>query len=118
MLLFFKDSAIIFPSFEDLSISLLSKTSLILEKVIHKQLTEYFKTNNLFHRNQHGYLKGRSCLSALISVYDKWVRAQNTKQMTEVMGLDLTAAFDLVDSKILVKKLKLYGAYEIVGHHM
>ena len=93
-------------------ISLLSKTSLILEKVIHKQLTEYFKTNNLFHRNQHGYLKGRSCLSALISVYDKWVRAQNTKQMTGVMGLDLTAAFDLVDSKILVKKLKLYGAGE------
>ena len=93
-------------------ISLLSKTSLILEKAIHRQLTVFFTKNKLFHNNQHGYLKGRSCLSALISIYDKWVRAQNTKQITGVLCMDLTSAFDLVDRDILVKKLKLYGAGE------
>ena len=91
-------------------ISLLSKLSLVYEKIIHGQISKHFIKNNLFHHNQHGYLKNRSCMTALLTVYDKWVRAVNEKKLVGVLCMDLTAAFDLVDRDILVEKLRAYGA--------
>lgn len=91
-------------------ISLLSKLSLVFEKIIHEQISNYFTNNNLFHQNQHGYLKNRSCMTALLTIYDKWVRSVNEKKLVGVLCMDMTAAFDLVDRDILVEKLKAYGA--------
>ena len=91
-------------------ISLLSKLSLVLEKIIHEQISNYFTTNNLFHQNQHGYLKNRSCMTALLTIYDKWARSVNEKKLVGVLCMDLTAAFDLVSKEILVEKLRAYGA--------
>ena len=90
-------------------IALLPRLSLVFEKVIHEQISNYFVSNKLFHQNQHGYLKNRSCMTALLTIYDKWARAVNEKQLVGVLCMDLTAAFDLVDRDILVKKLKGYG---------
>ena len=91
-------------------IALLSRISLICEKVIHEQISNYFTENNIFHQNQHGYIKNKSCMTALLTIYDKWARAINEKKLVGVLCMDLTAAFDLVDKDILVEKLKLYGA--------
>ena len=91
-------------------IALLSKLSLVYEKIIHEQINNHFEENNLFHQNQHGYLKNRSCMTALLTIYDKWARAVNEKKIVGVLCMDLTAAFDLVDKEILVKKLGSYGA--------
>ena len=91
-------------------ISLLSKLSLVFEKIIHEQISSYFTSNNLFHNNQHGYLKNRSCMTALLTIYDKWVRSVNEKKLVGVLCMDLTAAFDLVDKDILVEKMRTYGA--------
>ena len=91
-------------------ISLLSKLSLVYEKIIHEQISNYFTINNLFHQNQHGYLKNRSCMTALLTIYDKWVRSINDKKLVGVLCMDLTAAFDLVSKDTLVEKLKAYGA--------
>ena len=42
-------------------------------------------------------------------MYDKWVRAAHHGQVTGVVLLDLSAALDLVDHRLLVEKLKIYG---------
>ena len=42
-------------------------------------------------------------------MYDRWVRAAAAGQVSGVILIDLSAAFDLVDSDLLVKKLRIYG---------
>ena len=65
----------------------------------------------LFNPNQHGIIKGRSCLSALLSVYDEIILNLPNSQMscTDMIYLDFAKAFDKVDHGVLLHKLKQLG---------
>ena len=56
-------------------VAILSPLSKILEKIVYKQIYEYFTVNKIFHPNLHGYRQNRSTQTALLSMYDRWVRA-------------------------------------------
>ena len=58
-------------------VAILSPLSKVLEKVIYEQVYNYFTKFSLFHPNLHGYRKNRSTQTALLQVYDRWVRASN-----------------------------------------
>ena len=45
-------------------------------------------------------------------MYDRWVRAATQGQVSGAVLIDLSAAFDLVDSSILIQKLRIYGLDE------
>ena len=90
-------------------VAILSPLSKILEKVIYEQIYSYFDRNKLFHPSLHGYRRGRSTMSALLSMYEKWVKAASKGQLSGVVLVDLSAAFDLVSPSLLVKKMKIYG---------
>ena len=47
-------------------------------------------------------------------MYDRWVRAASSGQVSGVVLLDLNDVFVLVDVEILVKKLEIYGAEQDV----
>ena len=47
-----------------------------------------------------------------MTMYDRWVKAADAGQVSGVVLLDLSAAFDLVDPELLVKKLRIYGLEE------
>ena len=91
-------------------IALLSKLSLLLEQIVHTQIAEHFTNNKLFNERQHGYIKNKSCVTALTSMYDRWVTAANKGLYTGILCMDMQAAFDLVDTTILLNKLRKYGA--------
>ena len=90
-------------------VAILSPLSKVLEKIVYQQLYDYFTKNKIFHQNLHGYRKNRSTQTALLQMYDRWVRAAVQGQVSGVVLIDLSAAFDLVESGLLLKKLKIYG---------
>ena len=48
----------------------------------------------------------------MIQMYDRWVKAAAAGQVSGVVLLDLSAAFDLVDPVLLIQKLRIYGVDE------
>ena len=93
-------------------VAILSPLSKILEKIIYEQLYGYFTRNKIFHNNLHGYREHRSTQTALMTMYDRWVKAAASSQVSGVVLLDLSAAFDLVDPLLLIEKLRIYGIQE------
>ena len=90
-------------------VAILSPLSKVLEKIIYQQIYNYFTSNQLFHPNLHGYRRNRSTQTALLQMYDRLVSAASQGQVSGVILIDLSAAFDIVDSDILIKKLRIYG---------
>ena len=90
-------------------VALLCIFSKIIESVIFKQVISYMEENALLHRSHHGFRGQHSTCSALLEMYDGWLTASSRNQIAATIMLDLSAAFDVVDHKILLDKLKIYG---------
>lgn len=90
-------------------ISILPALSKIFEKIIYSQLLDYFTYNNILHKNQFGFSKGKSTTDAGIALLKHILDAWEEKQ--DVIGIfcDLSKAFDCVDHQTLLKKLEHYG---------
>ena len=83
--------------------------SKILERAVFNQLIAYLNENNLLHPNHHAYRAGHNTTTALIQMYDGWLKAVEAGQLAGACLLDMSAAFDVVDHDLLVEKLSLYG---------
>ena len=90
-------------------VSLTSQTCKVMEKIINKKLQDHITTNNLLCQNQHGFTKGRSCLTNLLMALENWTREIDQGNDVDVIYLDFAKAFDSVPHKRLLRKLKGYG---------
>ena len=93
-------------------VAILSPLSKVLEKLVYGQMYQYFTTNKILHPSLHGYRSNRSTQTALLQMYDRWVKAASQGRISGAVLLDLSAAFDLVSPDILVSKLEIYGLDE------
>ena len=89
--------------------ALLPTFSKILERAIFQQFIEYLESNRILHPSHHGFRSAHSTCTALLQMYDTWVDAQAEGEISAVIMLDMSAAFDVVDHPILLNKMRLYG---------
>ena len=91
-----------------------------LPSVICKQMESIIKDEIIKHVNneliigsQHGFTKGRSCLTNLLKFFEKVTNAIDKGKPFDCIYLDFVKAFDKVSHFRLIKKLK---AHEVDGN--
>ena len=60
--------------------------------------------NNILFMGQHGFRNGHSCETALSELISALNKSRDTNQISLLLFIDFRKAFDLVDSRILLKK--------------
>ena len=88
-------------------ISLLSIVIKILERSVCSKL--YNHISHLIADEQHGFIRNRSCVTQLLSVFHAIGKSLDKDIQTDILYLDFAKAFDSVDHDILLAKLKTYG---------
>jgi len=78
-----------------------------MERFLLSALTGHVKDNQGISPSQHEFMKGRSCLTSLISFCDQVTRLVDEGEAVNVVYLNFRKAF--VPHNILVEKLAAHG---------
>ena len=78
-----------------LPLSLLSFLSKVLKRCVFVQMTNYLEGNQLLNLSPHGFRATHSSVSALIQMYESWIEAFEDDEVSAVIMLDMTTAFNV-----------------------
>ena len=87
-------------------VSLTSHIMKVFERVIKKSLMSHLIENQKFNKGQHGFVPGRSTQTQLLAHYNDIYEALMEGKRVDTVFLDFAKAFDKVDHKILLEKVR------------
>ena len=90
-------------------VSILCCASKILEKIIFKNVYNYFRDNNLLTPHQSGFQPGDSTVHQLSYLYHKFCEALDQKKEIRLVFCDISKAFDRVWHEGIIFKLRKLG---------
>ena len=82
--------------------------SKLAEQSVQIQLLEHMECHGLIADNHHGYRKNTNTTSAILQIMDMIATNTDSNLITASLSVDQSAAFDNVEHRILLKKLKFY----------
>ena len=90
-------------------ISLLPAFSKILEKLVARQMVEYLKATGYLDNLQSAYKQSHSTITALLNVTDDIYEALENSELTFLVLLDYSKAFDCANHRLILAKLQAAG---------
>ena len=87
-------------------VSNLAYTSKLIESAVASQLVKNLTRNRLFNPLQSAYRQGHSTEKALLKLQSDMLKVMDNQKVSILVLLDLSAAFDTIDHKVLLKRLK------------
>ncbi|CAM4640610.1 unnamed protein product [Caretta caretta] len=82
-----------------------------MEQVLKESILKHLEERKVIRNSQHGFTKGKSCLTNLIAFYDAITGSVDEGKAVDLLFLDFSKGFDTVSQSILASKLK-YGLDE------
>ncbi|KAK4826109.1 hypothetical protein QYF61_005247 [Mycteria americana] len=77
-------------------------------KNLLETISKYLKNRKVSGSSQHGFTKGKSCLTNLITFYNEVTGLVDQGRAVDVVYLDLSNGFDTFSHNILIDKLTKY----------
>ena len=96
-------------------ISLLSNLSKIFERTMYNRIELFINDLDLIYPKQFGFRKEYSTNHALLSIVEQIRKNLDNKTFSCGVFVDLEKAFDTVNHKILIEKLKHYGIRDVAN---
>ena len=96
-------------------VTLTSTVSRVFEKVLKARIVDFLESGEKINEGQHGFRRGRSCLSQLLHHYDQVISDAENGQNVDVVYTDFAKCFDKVDHHILLRKVKEVGIGGKIG---